>query len=156
MQFGYGSRAALALTHTPVSVIAFDTATRGCGEPCAGYLNAYFGNRLSYAKLPPSALMDVLGRVSYESCDAIHVDASIAPEIALHSLACAIAYAQRGTALIVTGMACERVADKMGALRSRDILVPHGDLSSMDQAAFIVQKTPSIEAGEVLRELLVA
>lgn len=156
LQFGYGSRAALALTHTPISITALDTAKTKYGGPCGGYLNAYFGNRLAYTKLEASDLLEFLGQVSFDIYDAIHVDASSDTEMAFHSLVGAAAYAQRGTALIVSGAASEEIANAISLLRSRDILVPHGDLLSANQAAFLIHKTLPREAGETLTELLVA
>jgi Protein of unknown function (DUF616) len=156
MQFGYGARTALALSHTPISVTALDTSKTRHGAPCGGYLNAYFGNRLSYAKLDSTALTDFLGKASLGHYDAIHVDASGAPETTLHSLAIAVAYAQPGTVLIVSGLASERIANAVRLLRGQDVLVPHGDLSSSSQAAFIMQKAFPSDASDALANALVA
>lgn len=149
---GSGGYAAMALTHSPVSVTVIEQGTGRHIDPCAAYLSAYFGERFELRRMPQPTYKqdtDMLNGV-----DIVHIDAGHDTATALWNIGFAILHAREAMTLSVSGIARSGITPILSYLRVRGALSPVGDLVCANQAVFTLNLRNKMTREELEAALL--
>lgn len=155
MSLDGGYDALLALSETNISVTALDDGVAPQNEASAAYLRANFEDRFLYARLEAMTLLDIIGEISFEMYDAIHVNAARRTELVIYDLVCAVAHGSAGAVLVVTHLGNLAIARALGYLVTRGLIETRGDLSAGTAKAYSLRKATdaSPKAGELLADV---